>query len=85
MNHSTIVSVDVGGTFTDGVAVRDGTIHTVKVATDLVDSARRVLAGAAEVGVADAGMFNHASTAGLNALLTRRTPKTGLLCSATAI
>ncbi len=82
MTTSTMVSVDVGGTFTDVVAVRDGVIHTVKVATDLVDSARGVLAGAAEIGVADADMFNHASTAGLNALLTRRTPKIGLLCSA---
>lgn len=80
-----MVRVDVGATFTDVVAVRDGIIHTVKVATDLVDSARRVLAGAAEVGVADVGTFNHASTAGLNALLTRRAPKTGLLCSATVI
>lgn len=77
-----MVSVDVGGTFTDVVAVRDGVIHTVKVPTDLVDSARGVLAGAAEIGVADASMFNHASTAGLNALLTRHTPKVGLLCSA---
>jgi N-methylhydantoinase A len=74
-----LVSVDVGGTFTDVVSVRDGIIHTTKVPTDLVDSARGVLTGAAEVGVADAQVFNHASTAGLNALLTRRLPKVGLL------
>ncbi len=76
------VAVDVGGTFTDVVAVRDGRIETVKVPTDLADSARGVLAGLAEVGVADAGVFNHASTAGLNAVLTRRLPKVALLCTA---
>lgn len=74
-----LVSVDVGGTFTDVVSVRDGVIHTTKVPTDLVDSARGVLAGADEVGVDGAQVFNHASTAGLNSLLTRRLPKVGLL------
>ena len=76
------VAVDVGGTFTDVVAVRDGRIATVKVPTDLVDSARGVLSGLAEIGIADASVFNHASTAGLNAVLTRRLPKVALLCTA---
>ncbi|MEQ9061761.1 MAG: hydantoinase/oxoprolinase family protein [Gammaproteobacteria bacterium] len=76
------VAVDVGGTFTDVVAVRDGRIETVKVPTDLADSARGVLAGLAEIGIADAAVFNHASTAGLNAVLTRRLPKVALLCTA---
>ena len=61
------VAVDVGGTFTDVVAVRDGRIETVKVPTDIVDSARGVLTGLAEIGISDAAVFNHASTAGLNA------------------
>ncbi|KHL02474.1 hydantoinase/oxoprolinase family protein [Sinomonas humi] len=74
-----LVSVDVGGTFTDIVSVEDGVIHTTKVPTDLVDSARGVLKGADEVGVRDALVFNHASTAGLNALLTRNLPKVGLI------
>lgn len=82
MPASCQVAVDVGGTFTDVVAVRDGRIETVKVPTDLDDSARGVLAGLAEIGVADAGVFNHASTAGLNAVLTRRLPKVALLCTA---
>ncbi|MGC4250212.1 MAG: hydantoinase/oxoprolinase family protein [Sphingobium sp.] len=74
-----LVSVDVGGTFTDVVAVRNGVIETTKVPTDLIDTAAGVLRGADEVGVGDAIMFNHSSTAGLNALLTRRLPKIGLL------
>src|ERR1700710_849838 len=77
-----MVGVDVGGTFTDVVAVRDGVIETTKVPTNLIDTADSVLSGARELGVGDAGVFNHASTAGLNALLTRRIPKVGLLCTA---
>lgn len=76
------IAVDVGGTFTDVVAVRDGRIETIKVPTDLADSARGVLKGLAEIGVADASVFNHASTAGLNAVLTRQLPKVALLCTA---
>ena len=76
------IAVDVGGTFTDVVAVRDGRIETIKVPTDLADSARGVLTGLAEIGVADASVFNHASTAGLNAVLTRQLPKVALLCTA---
>ncbi|MBK5218396.1 MAG: hydantoinase/oxoprolinase family protein [Thermoleophilia bacterium] len=77
-----MVGVDVGGTFTDVVAVRDGVIETRKVPTDLLDTTNSVLSGARELGVGDANVFNHASTAGLNALLTRRIPKVGLLCTA---
>ena len=79
---SSMVGVDVGGTFTDVVSVRDGTIETTKVPTNLIDTADGVLSGARELGVGDATVFNHASTAGLNALLTRRIPKVGLLCTA---
>lgn len=79
---SAMVGVDVGGTFTDVVAVRDGRIETKKVPTDLLDTARGVLLGAGELGVGEASVFNHASTAGLNALLTRNIPKVGLLCTA---
>jgi N-methylhydantoinase A len=79
---SSMVGVDVGGTFTDVVAVRDGAIETTKVPTDLVDTASGVLSGARELRVGEASVFNHASTAGLNALLTRRIPKVGLLCTA---
>ncbi len=76
-----MIGVDVGGTFTDVVAVRDGVIETTKVPTDLLDTAQSVLKGARELRVGEADVFNHASTAGLNALLTRRIPKVGLLCT----
>jgi N-methylhydantoinase A len=76
------VGVDVGGTFTDVVSIRDGVIQTTKVPTNVVETERSVLEGAAEVGVADAAVFNHASTHGLNAIITRRLPKVGLLTTA---
>ncbi|PRX50461.1 N-methylhydantoinase A [Prauserella shujinwangii] len=71
--------VDVGGTFTDVVAVNDGAIRTAKVPTDLHDTARGVLRGADEIGVGDASVFNHASTHGLNAVITRQLPKVAFL------
>jgi N-methylhydantoinase A len=74
-----IVGVDVGGTFTDIVAIRAGVIETVKVPTDAVSTEQSVLRGAGEIGVADASIFNHASTHGLNAVITRRLPKVAFL------
>lgn len=74
-----MMAVDVGGTFTDVVAVRDGQIHTAKVSTDVEQVHRGVVAGAAELGVDDAMVFNHASTHGLNAIITRTLPKIGFL------
>lgn len=74
-----MIGVDVGGTFTDVVAVAGGQILTVKVSTDARYTERGVLQGAREVGVVDAAVFNHASTHGLNAVITRRLPKIGFL------
>src|ERR1700684_1348817 len=77
-----MIGVDVGGTFTDLVAVRDGRIQTVKVATVAGNTEKGVLNGAAEIGVQDAPMFNHASTHGLNAVITRNLPKIAFLTTA---
>jgi N-methylhydantoinase A len=74
-----IVGVDVGGTFTDVVASSGGEIIVAKVATNPSSSDESVLAGAAEVGVESASVFNLASTAGLNAVITRNLPKVALL------
>ena len=74
-----MIGVDVGGTFTDVVAISDGEIKTVKVATDVHDTERAVLQGAREAGVEAATVFNHASTHGLNAVITRRLPKIAFL------
>ena len=74
-----MLGVDVGGTFTDVVAVKDGQIITTKVPTEKVDTDRSVLEGARQVGVDGSTVFNHASTVGLNAIITRRLPKIAFL------
>jgi len=74
-----MIGVDVGGTFTDVVAIENGKIKTVKVATDVRTTERGVLKGAEEIGVEAAEVFNHASTHGLNAVITRRLPKIAFL------
>ncbi|MQA04102.1 MAG: hydantoinase/oxoprolinase family protein [Streptosporangiales bacterium] len=74
-----MIGVDVGGTFTDVVAITNGKIDTVKVATDVQQTERGVLRGAQEIGVGDSTVFNHASTHGLNAIITRRLPKIAFL------
>jgi N-methylhydantoinase A len=71
--------VDVGGTFTDVVAVRDGRIEVTKVPSSRVDPAGPVIEGARRLGVAGSTVFNHASTMGLNAVIERRLPKIGFL------
>jgi N-methylhydantoinase A len=71
--------VDVGGTFTDVVAVRDGRIEVTKVASDPSTPAAPVVEGARRLEVAGSSVFNHASTMGLNAVITRRLPKVGFL------
>ncbi|GAA2861989.1 hypothetical protein GCM10010472_19180 [Pseudonocardia halophobica] len=74
-----MIAVDVGGTFTDVVALQDGVIRTAKVSTNVTDVHQAVLAGAAELGVEGSQVFNHASTHGLNAVIIRRLPKIGFL------
>lgn len=76
-----MIGVDVGGTFTDVVAIQDGQIKTVKVATDVRTTEKSVLEGAREIGVAKFGVFNHASTHGLNAIITRKLPKIAFLAT----
>jgi N-methylhydantoinase A len=74
-----LVGVDVGGTFTDVVMVRDGKVFVTKVPSVPAQPELAVLEGARRCGVADVSVFNHASTKGLNALLTRSLPKVGFL------
>lgn len=71
--------VDVGGTFTDVVAVKNGKVLVTKVPSVPADPHRSVIEGARRLGVGDSAIFNHASTKGLNALLTRNLPKIGFI------
>ena len=74
-----MLGVDIGGTFTDVVAVRDGRITVTKVPSEPSDPAGPVVEGGRRLGVAGSAVFNHASTAGLNAVITRRLPKVAFL------
>lgn len=74
-----MIGVDVGGTFTDIVAIENGRIKTAKVPTNPNQMENSVLEGAEQVGLENKTVFNHASTAGLNAVLTRNLPKIAFL------
>lgn len=74
-----MLGVDIGGTFTDVVAVRDGRITVTKVPSEPADPARPVVEGSRRLGVKGSMVFNHASTAGLNAVITRCLPKVAFL------
>lgn len=75
MNERVRVAIDVGGTFTDVVKLvpETGELRFEKVPTTPNAPAEGVLAafGKAEADLAGVEMFNHGSTLGLNALLTR--------------
>jgi hypothetical protein len=86
-----VVGVDIGGTFTDCVAVDEAGIVSVGKALstppDFADGALNAVRDAAErLGLpseqellAQTRLFFHAATVGDNTLLTRSGPKTGLL------
>jgi len=74
-----VLGVDAGGTFTDVVSVREGRIEVTKVPSSRTDPAAPVVEGARRLGVEGQPVFNHASTMGLNAVITRRLPKVAFL------
>jgi N-methylhydantoinase A len=75
------VGVDVGGTFTDLVAIVDGALVTAKVPSVAGDEARGVTAALAAAGVeADVvGVLAHGTTVATNALLERRGARIALV------
>ena len=79
------VGVDIGGTFTDAVAVgADGSLRTAKALTTPGRLADGVLeaVGRLDVRLDEVGSFVHGTTAGLNAFLERRGSRVALLTTA---
>lgn len=77
------IAIDVGGTFTDVVSlnIANGLMRFDKVPTTPKDPQQGVLNGmdASKVSREDISYFVHGTTLGLNALLTRRGAKTGII------
>lgn len=76
------IAVDIGGTFTDLVAVDElGRLHSSKSLTTPDDLARGIAAclSQAKIDVAGASFFVHGSTVTINAVLERKGAKTGLI------
>jgi len=75
------VGVDIGGTFTDLVAIVDGELVTAKVPSAVGDEARGVAAALAAAGVEPDAVevLAHGTTVATNALLERRGARTALV------
>ncbi len=76
------IAVDIGGTFTDLIAVDDqGRLYSSKSLTTPGDLARGIAAclSHAKIDIAGAGFFVHGSTVTINAVLERKGAKTGLI------
>lgn len=76
-----VVGIDVGGTFTDLIAVGDGETRLAKVPTTVENQAFGVLAAidAAGIALADVTAIVHGTTATTNALLERKIARVGLI------
>ena len=86
---TTLVGIDVGGTFTDFVLLRDGRLRVHKEATTPADQSRAILSGLTHLGIspshegaASNAELVHGTTIATNALLERRGARTALLTTA---
>ncbi len=75
-----ILGVDIGGTFTDFVLLRDGRLTVHKLLSTPDDPARALLAGVAALGAP--GALVHGTTVATNALLERRGARVALITTA---
>ncbi len=73
-----LVGIDVGGTFTDFVALVDGQLRVHKTSTTPADQSEAIRRGLADLGITRAEIV-HGMTVATNALLERRGARTALL------
>lgn len=81
----TRVAVDVGGTFTD-ICIMDedtGSIRIEKTASTPHDPMQAILNGVdqASIDLSEVTLFSHGTTVATNALITRRIPRTAMVCT----
>jgi N-methylhydantoinase A len=85
MTEDVRIGVDIGGTFTDIVAVRDGSVDVLKIPSTPDAPGQGVLDGLAEaaetmdVDPASVSFFSHGTTVATNALLERDWADTALI------
>jgi N-methylhydantoinase A len=81
----TRVAVDVGGTFTDVCIMNEdsGEISIEKTPSTPHDPMIAILNGVkdADIDLADVSLFSHGTTVATNALITRRLPRTAMICT----
>ena len=82
MPEPTRVGVDVGGTFTDLVAITAGRVVSTKVPTTPADQSAGVLDAIGTAGLGAVEAFAHGMTVATNALLERRGARTALVTTA---
>ena len=75
-----ILGIDVGGTFTDAVLLRDGELVTAKVPTAAAQE-DSVVAAAEAVGAMEVERFSHGTTIATNALLERKGARTAFVAT----
>ncbi|MBD0415280.1 hydantoinase/oxoprolinase family protein [Oryzicola mucosus] len=81
----TRVAVDVGGTFTD-ICIMDedtGVIRIEKTASTPDDPMQAIMNGVEQgrIDLSEVTMFSHGTTVATNALITRRLPRTAMVCT----
>ena len=79
------VAVDVGGTFTD-ICIMDedsGAIRIEKTASTPDDPMQAIMNGVDQgrIDLSQVTMFSHGTTVATNALITRRLPRTAMVCT----
>jgi len=74
-----IIGVDIGGTFTDFVMVRDGTLIVYKQPSTPADPAEAFMRGLDSLGVQLPARLVHGSTVATNAVLERKGARAALL------
>ena len=79
------VGIDVGGTFTDAIAVDEATgrVLQAKAPSTPGDEQEGLLAAVRALGIGwnEVATIHHGHTVGINAILTRKGARTGLLCT----